>query len=290
MDNKSTLSLDQYTRSKSLMMKECYKEDYVKALLSGNGLFWDDFQHFMIGRTFRYDRRGTPVYWNVYVKTFLNWKVEQPNWKIDYSDCSTTLSNEKSSTQDSHPTLTYANPLFVGPSYYQTHLTLSEAQKPKSEERAGKIKFVNPIEEGTGDGEGIVRERRGDILLVDTGVDVIEVPVNLVYDGSIPSLPASDNPHPTHGQASWLHEKAGGIAGVAVSLVGFVLLVMALVSEQPSDIIAMMNIFGSISLLVGSIKLYWDAKYGKNIAQSLGIHLLISGMFVLVMTFAVRAW
>ena len=53
------------------------------------------------------------------------------------------------------------------------------------------IKFVNPIEAGGGDGQGTILERREDILIVDTGLDTIEVPINFVFDGhdAIPPLP-----------------------------------------------------------------------------------------------------
>lgn len=56
-----------------------------------------------------------------------------------------------------------------------------------------RVRFVNPTGLESGEGEGIVLKRTGDLLTVQTEQEIVDVPVKLVIDGQVPEDPDQVN-------------------------------------------------------------------------------------------------
>ena len=157
------------------------------------------------------------------------------------------------------------------------------------------VRFVYPVGAGSGDGTGAVIGRKGDTLLVDTGLDIIEVPVKLVFDGTIPPSP----PKVTSASRmiEWLIDNrpfiVAGILAVLGMLVGYFVippLLLALLSQgsdQPNDlsvdfqiIVQILNIMACVSMLIGSYKLFDTLTQQEPLSESSAVLHCGVGIFV----------
>ena len=164
------------------------------------------------------------------------------------------------------------------------------------------VRFVNPIGGFDGDGEGVVRERLEDILIIDTGVALVEVPVSFVFDGfefvPAPLLKATR----TDKVLEWLKNN---LASIGV-LLGFLIaccivtpLSDALVSEGITNrnsvlvtsyqkISHIMIILSGILGFIGACKVYGNVQTGKELAVNSSLPYLISALLLIVMGFVVK--
>ena len=173
-------------------------------------------------------------------------------------------------------------------------------QNPQSVRPENWVNFVNPIEAGDGDGEGVVRERRGDILLVDTGLEVIEVPVKLIFDGTIPPLPPKEV-SVSRGPA-WNASKVavvvGGVLGIVAAFLVGPPLAQALLSQKinpSSDLPDLLHLVVQVSRgltgmlgMIGVAKLFMDIQTGKPISDSAGFTYLGSAIFIMLMSTLIK--
>ena len=169
-------------------------------------------------------------------------------------------------------------------------------QNPPSVRPENWVKFVNPIEAGQGDGEGVVRERRGDILLVDTGLEVIEVPVKLIFDGTFPALPPKEV-SVSRGPA-WKASKVavvvGGVLGIVAAFLVGPPLAQALLSQEinpSSDLPDLFHLVVQVSRgltgmlgMIGATKLFVDIQTGKSISESGSLTYVGSAFFLFLMS------
>lgn len=77
------------------------------------------------------------------------------------------------------------------PHRYRSSLPASSPNQ--SDAAKTRVRFVNPTGLESGEGEGIVLGRVGDLLKVQTEQDIVDVPVKLVIDGEIPEDPYQVN-------------------------------------------------------------------------------------------------
>jgi hypothetical protein len=71
--------------------------------------------------------------------------------------------------------------------------SLPTSSPNQSDAAKTRVRFVNPTGLESGEGEGIVLERIGDVLRVQTEQEIVDVPVKLVIDGEIPEDPHQVN-------------------------------------------------------------------------------------------------
>lgn len=169
-------------------------------------------------------------------------------------------------------------------------------------EEKGKVRFVLPVDSGAGDGEGVVLERRDDILTIDTGSKTIEIPLKLVFDGFEFVPPPPIKVTYTSKILGWLKNNAAGTVGIALGLAATYFLFLGLPFESsktltdqvvrsdqltqffsrvlgPFGLIA--NIVGTVSVLFGISRILIDNSTGSEMNQG-NFFYISGGIFIIL--------
>lgn len=161
---------------------------------------------------------------------------------------------------------------------------LPDARETSAKRGTKIVKFINPVGYPNGDSEGVIIDRYGDTLVVDTGVDRLSVPIKLVFDGkeNIPELPAT--PTLNRKAFNWVKKHRGAISGGGVAaavITGLLLLFMTpLVEPTPvitfeqanvfmnglpiEQMLAGMRMVGVIPFLLGIAKMVLSQSSGED--------------------------
>ena len=154
-----------------------------------------------------------------------------------------------------------------------------------------KVQFVNPVEVGPGNGEGVVLGRRGSMLIVDTGLDIIEVPVKLVFDGTIPSpgRKVTSVSRATRWLASNLYLIIFGVIavfGIFAAYFGVLQLLIKLLPDPELlyNAVKINQALAGILAMVGVYKLYQEGLTGRSDSDGSMIPYLVGAAMLLAMS------